>query len=333
MLTGPEKAAVLLSLVGEEIAGNLIATLGEDEMMLLRQGIHRMAHIEKSHVDRIFSEVCDHLEKTTVSPSDTTDYLRRVLAKAVGPDKADVILQQLIQQEEEPSGPGIDVLRSMDSKTLANFLREEHPQTIAFILAHLAPAQAGEILPALGEEAQKDVAYRLTQLSHSSPEVIDEVGKVLRNEIHQVRGKALGGAQPVADMLNYVDKATEERVLSGITEYDPELADSVRSLMFVFEDLAQIDGRSMQVLIREVGKDKWVLALRTASPQLKEKIFTNMSERAGTLLREELESNGPVRLRDVEKAQKDVLDLARQLEADGQIFLKTGKGGKEDALV
>jgi flagellar motor switch protein FliG len=277
--------------------------------------------------------VCDHLEKTTVSPSDTTEYLRRVLAKAVGPDKAAAILQQLVEREEQPSGPGIDVLRGMDGKTLANFLREEHPQTIAFILAHLAPAQAGEILPVLGEEAQKEVAYRLTQLSHSSPEVIDEVGKVLRNEIHQVRGKALGGAQPVADMLNYVDKATEERVLSGITEFDPELAESVRGLMFVFEDLAQIDGRSMQVLIREVGKDKWVLALRTASPQLKEKIFTNMSERAGTLLREELESNGPVRLRDVEKAQKDVLDLARELEADGQLFLKTGKGGKEDALV
>ena len=333
MLTGPEKAAVLLSLVGEEIAANLVATLGEEEMMLLRQGIHRMAQIEKTHVDRIFSEVCDYLGKTTIAPTDTTDYLRRVFAKAVGPDRAETILHQLVAQEEKPLGPGIDVLRSMDGKTLADFLHEEHPQTIAFILAHLAPAQAGEILPALPEDTQKEVAYRLTQLSHSSPEVIDEVGNVLRNEIHQVRGKALGGAQPVADMLNYVDRATEERMLSGITELDPELAESVRGLMFVFEDLAQIDGRSMQVLIREVGKDKWVLALRTASPQLKEKLFSNMSERAGTLLREELESNGPVRLRDVEKAQKDILDIARQLEADGQLFLKGGKGGAEEQLV
>jgi len=332
MLTGPEKAAVLLSLVGEEIAANLVATLGEDEMMLLRQGIHRMAHIEKSHVDRIFSEVCDHLGKTTASPNDATQYLRRVLAKAVGEDKADTILGHLIEQDEKPSGPGIDVLQSMDGKTLAGFLKDEYPQTIAFILAHLSGAQAGEVLVSLDEDAQKEVIYRLTKLSHSSPDVIDEVGKVLRNEIHQVRGKELGGARPVAEMLNYVDKATEERVLSGITEVDPELADSVRGLMFTFEDLAQIDGRSMQVLIREVGKDRWVLALRTASPQLKDKIFSNMSERAGTLLREELESNGPVRLRDVETAQRDILDLARQLEADGQVMLKVGKS-KEDLLV
>ncbi len=245
MLSGPEKAAILLTVVGEEIAANLMAPLEEDEMMLLRQGIHRMAHIEKTHVDRVFSEVCDYLGKTTITHSDTTDYLRRVLTKAVGPEKADSILTQLIQKDAEPSGPGIDVLRSMDGKTLANFLREEHPQTIAFILAHLAPAQAGEILPALGEETQREVAYRLTQLTHSSAEVIDAVGNVLRNEIHQVKGKALGGAQPVADMLNYVDKATEERVLSGISDFDPELAESVRGLMFVFEDLSQIDGRSM----------------------------------------------------------------------------------------
>jgi flagellar motor switch protein FliG len=333
MLTGPEKAAILLSLVGEEIAANLVATLGEGEMKLLRQGVHRMANIEKTHVDRIFAEVCDHLGTTTAAPNDTTDYLRRVLAKAIGPEKADTMLTELIGQDEKSSGPGIDVLQSMDGQTLAGFLKDEYPQTIAFILAHLSPALAGEVLSVLGEEAQKEVVYRLTQLTHSSPEVIDEVGKVLRNEIHQVRGKALGGAQPVADMLNYVDKATEERVLSGITESDPELAESIRGLMFVFDDLSQLDGRSVQVLIREVGKDKWVLALRTASPQLKEKIFSNMSERAGILLREELESNGPVRLRDVEKAQKDVLDLARQLEADGQIFLKIGKGGKEDLLV
>jgi flagellar motor switch protein FliG len=332
MLTGPEKAAVLLSLVGEEVAAGLLATLGEDDVMLLRQGIHRMANIEKSDVERIFSEVCDHLGKTTASPNDTTGYLRRVLAKAVGVDKADTLLDHLIDRGDKPSGSGIEVLQSMDGKTLAGFLRDEYPQTIAFILAHLSGAQAGEVLSSLGEETQKEVAYRLTQLTHSSSEVIEEVGKVLRNELHQVRGKELGGPRPVAEILNYVDRATEERVLSGMSEVNPDLAESVRSLMFTFEDLAPIDNRSMQVLIREVSKDKWVLALRTASPGLKEKIFSNMSERAGTLLREELETNGPVRLRDVEKAQKDILDIARQLEADGQVRLKAGKS-KEDELV
>ncbi|MGE4095415.1 MAG: flagellar motor switch protein FliG, partial [Candidatus Binatia bacterium] len=238
----------------------------------------------------------------------------------------------IIQPDQVAGDSGLEMFRRMDGKTLANFLRDEHPQTIAFILAHLYPAQAGEVLSSLGEEVQKDAVYRLTKLEHSSPEVLEEISKVLRNEIHQERGKEVGGTRPVAEILNYVDKATEERVLSGIAEIDPTLTENVRSFMFVFEDLTQIYDRSMQVLIREVGKDKWELALRTGSPQLKEKIFRNMSERAGALLREELEGNGPVRLRDVETAQKEVLDLARQLEADGQLFLKTGKG-KEDVLV
>lgn len=241
-----------------------------------------------------------------------------------------MLMSRIVQDEDESSG--IEALREMDGKTLANFLRDEHPQTIAFILAHLYPGHAGEILSLLSEEMQKEVAYRITQLNRTPPEVIEEVSNVLRKEIRQVRGRDVGGTWPVAEILNYVDKATEERILTGLAEVDPELADGVRGLMFVFEDLARVDDRSIQQLIREVERDKWVIALRTASPQLKKKIFSNMSERAGALLREELESMGPVRLRDVEAVQREILDLARELETEGKIFLATGKG-KEDLLV
>ncbi|MCS6924360.1 MAG: flagellar motor switch protein FliG [Candidatus Binatia bacterium] len=330
MLTGPQKAALLLTLVGEEIASSLVSQLEEKELLLLRQGIHHTAYVEKEDVDSLLTEVQQHLEKASFLTEETAEYLRRVLAKALGPEKAAALMSRIVQEEDESSG--IEELREMDSKTLANFLRDEHPQTVAFILAHLYPEHAGQILSLLSEEMQEEVAYRMAQLGRTSPEVIEEVSNLLRHEIRQVRGREVGGIRSVAEMLNHVDKTTEERILACLHKMDPELADSVRGLMFVFEDLVQIDDRSMQQLIREVEREKWVLALRTASPQLKKKIFGNMSERAGALLREELESLGPVRLRDVEKAQREILDFARQLEAEGKIFLTAGKG-KEDQLV
>jgi flagellar motor switch protein FliG len=220
----------------------------------------------------------------------------------------------------------------MDAKVLAQFLQEEHPQTIAFILAHLYPAHAGEVFSMIPDDKQAEVAFRITRLGSTSPEVIEEVSKVLRNEIRQVQGKQVGGVKPVAEILNFVDSATEERVLTGLNEFEPELADGVRRLMFTFEDLSKIDDQSMQALVREVEKDKWVVAMRTASPTLKKKIFGNMSERAGALLKEELEAMGPVRLRDVEATQREILDFARRLEGEGKIYLTSGKS-KEDVLV
>src|SRR5205823_3318205 len=182
----------------------------------------------------------------------------------------------------------------MDAKLLAQFLQDEHPQTTAFILAHLYPAHAGEVFTLLAEDKQAEVAYRITRLGSTSPGVIEEVSKVLRNEIRHVQGKQVGGVRPIAEILNFVDNGTEERVMTGLNELEPELADSIRELMFTFEDLGKIDDQSMQVLIREVEKDKWVMALRTGSPNLKKKVFGNMSERAGALLKEEIESMGPV---------------------------------------
>jgi flagellar motor switch protein FliG len=154
----------------------------------------------------------------------------------------------------------------------------------------------------------------------------------LRNEIRQVQGKQVGGVRPIAEILNFVDNATEARVMDGLTELEPELSERIRQLMFTFEDLGKVDDQSMQVLIREVEKDKWVMSMRTASPNLKKKIFGNMSERAGALLKEEIESMGPVRLRDVEAAQREVIDLARRLESEGKVVLSGGKS-KEDVLV
>lgn len=331
MLNGPEKAAVFLALVGEEAATLLVRELQEKELVMLRQGIHRMAQIEPEHIDQVFEDTCGRLRKANLLPEGFNDYLQRILTKAMGPEKAGTIISRIFQDADVGSD-GVEALHEMDGKTLAHFLQEEHPQTIAFIMAHLYPAHAGEVFSLLNEEKQKEVAYRITQLGSTPPGVIEAVSNVLRNEIRQVQGKQVGGVRPVAEILNYVDRSTEERVLAALSEREPELADDVRRHMFTFEDLAKVDDPSLQILLREAEKDKWVVALRTASPGLKKKVFSNMSERAGTLLREELESMGPVRLRDVETVQREILDFARKLEVEGKIYLTTGKN-KEDELV
>ncbi len=330
-LTGPEKAAIFLALIGEELAGAIAAELQEKELVMLRQGVHRMSQIETEYIDEVFEETCRYLKKANIFAEGTNDYLQRVLTKAMGPEKAAAVLSRIFTEESDELY-GIDALHEMDGKVLAQFLQEEHPQTIAFILAHLYPAHAGEVFSLLPDHVQAEVAYRITRLGSTSPGAIEEVSRVLRNEVRQVQGKQVGGVRPVAEILNFVDSATEERVMSGLNEYEPELADGIRQLMFTFEDLTKIDDQSMQVLVREVEKDRWVMAMRTASPNLKKKVFSNMSERAGTLLKEEIEAMGPVRLRDVEAAQRDIIDRARQLEAEGKIYLSGGKA-KEDVLV
>jgi flagellar motor switch protein FliG len=330
-LTGPEKAAIFLALVGEDVATELAGELQEKELVMLRQGVHRMGQIETTHIDEVFEDACKQLKKANILPEESNDYLQRIITKAMGPEKGNAILSRIFQEETDDSY-GIDALHEMDGKTLAQFLQEEHPQTIAFVLAHLYPAHAGEIFSLLPDNKQPEVAFRITRLGSTSPGAIEEVSKVLRNEIRQVQGKQVGGVRPVAEILNFVDSATEERVMAGLNEFEPELPESIRQLMFTFEDLAKIDDQSMQVLVREVEKDKWVIAIRTAGPALKKKIFANMSERAGALLKEETESMGPVRLRDVESAQRDIIDIARRLESEGKVFLTTGKS-KEDVLV
>ena len=330
-LSGPEKAAILLALIGEELATSLASELQEKELVMLRQGVHRMAQIETNHIDEVFEDACKHLKKANILPEGTNEYLQRVITKAMGPEKGNAILSRIFLEETEEYY-GIDTLHEMDAKLLAQLLQEEHPQTVAFILAHLYPAHAGEVLSLLPESKQPEVTYRMTRLGNTSPGAIEEVSKVLRNEIRQVQGKQLGGVRPVAEIMNFVDNATEERVLTGLNEFEPDLADSIKQLMFTFEDLCKIDDPSMQVLVREVEKDKWVMAMRTASPNLKKKVYGNMSERAGALLKEEIESMGPVRLRDVEAVQREILDFARRLEAEGKIRLNSGKS-KEDVLV
>ncbi|MGE3760403.1 MAG: flagellar motor switch protein FliG, partial [Pseudobdellovibrionaceae bacterium] len=222
----------------------------------------------------------------------------------------------------------------VDAKSLSNFLINEHPQTIAVILAHLEPEKKGEVLKRLPESLQAEVVLRLSNLDHVAPELIAEVDRVLKQELSTlgtVEQASLGGVQPVAEMLNVMDKNTETAIMSRIEEKDPILAEEIRKLMFVFEDIIKIDDKGIQTLLKEVPNDKLLLALKTANEEIRGKIFKNISQRAAKLLQEDLQNMGPARLSDVESAQVEIVNVARRLEQEGKILI--ARGGSEDALV
>jgi flagellar motor switch protein FliG len=233
-----------------------------------------------------------------------------------------------------PAARDLESLELVDAKSLSNFLLNEHPQTIAVILAHLEPEKKGEVLKRLPESLQAEVVLRLSNLDHVAPELIAEVDRVLKQELSTlgtVEQASLGGVQPVAEMLNVMDKNTETAIMSRIEEKDPILAEEIRKLMFVFEDITKIDDKGIQTLLKEVPNDKLLLALKTANEEIRAKIFKNISQRAAKLLQDDLGNMGPARLSDVEAAQVEIVNAARRLEQEGKILI--ARGGSEDALV
>ncbi|MBI2369814.1 MAG: flagellar motor switch protein FliG, partial [Deltaproteobacteria bacterium] len=254
------------------------------------------------------------------------DYLQKVLSKALGPGKTAWIMDHLRKPTEEAS---FSALKFLDNKTIANFLKAEHPQTIAVVLAHLDPLQAGAVLTLLPEEIQADVAMRMACLENVPPGVIKEIDEIIQHELQAAapsKGADIRGLDAVAEMLNQLNKSTELHILSRIEEANPEMASNIRQLMFTFDDLVLVDDRGMQQILKEVPNNELVLALKTASEPVKDKILKNMSERAAQMITEDLEALGPVRLSDVEKAQKAILKVAKKLEDEGKIIL-AGRGG------
>jgi len=221
-------------------------------------------------------------------------------------------------------------LKDVDSKVLAKFIQNEHPQTIALILSHINPKQAAEILTDFSENMQSDIMLRVAHLENVPQNIIAEVEQVLQQEINAlgtVDARKIGGAETVAEILNQVDQSTENAILSRIEEDHLDLANDIRKLMFVFEDLNEVDDRGVRALLREINNEELTLALKTAPESLKQKIFSNLSERAAAIIKEDLEIMGPVKLSDVERAQQSVLRVAKKLEAEGKLML--GKGGEE----
>jgi flagellar motor switch protein FliG len=327
--TGPEKSAILLLALGEDIIPLVFKHLNDQEIQRISNYMSYTRSVDLETVNEIIEEFAEMTGSVGGMVAGGKEYVRKLLEKALDPEKAEWIINNLSIPTLET---GLEALRWLDARTIARFLQGEHPQTIAVIVAHLDPTQAGTVLMSLPPSLQAEVLLRIAKLEHIPPGVIQELDKVLRNELKATGAfetGQVGGIQSVAEILNNVDQSSEREIMEQIEQINANLADEIRQLMFVFEDLLGVDDRGMQMILKEVSNEDMTLALKTASEELREKTFRNMSQRAADMLREELEVMGPVRLTDVEKAQQKITQIAKRLEAEGKIVI----GGKGDNAI
>jgi flagellar motor switch protein FliG len=332
-LRGMEKAAILCNYLGEGATTELFKNLDDTDIRKLVNNMHRLKFVPIDVTKRVLEEYYEKVSEAEEYIFSKEVATKETIVAAVGEERARGILGHL-NLAAGGADRTLESLEMVDAKSLANFLVNEHPQTIAVILAHLEPEKKCEVLKRMPESLQAEAVLRMANLDYISPELIGEVDKVLKQELATmgtVESAQLGGVQPVAEMLNVMDKNTEQAIMSRLEEKDPILAEEIRKLMFVFEDIIKIDDRGIQTLLKEVANEKLLLALKTGNDEIRDKIFRNMSSRASQLLQEDLQSMGPAKLSDVESAQQEIVNLARRLEAEGKILI--ARGGSEDALV
>jgi flagellar motor switch protein FliG len=331
-LRGVDKAAILINYVGKDAIKILFQTMDDGDIRKLLHLMSKFKIVPVSITKRVLEEYYEMLSESEEFIFSEQMGSKDTIIGALGEERARGILGGL--NISSASGRTLESLEMVDAKSLSTFLVNEHPQTVAVILAHLEPEKKGEVLRRLPESLQAEVVLRMANLENVDPELIADIDKVLKNQLsnsHTIEQASLGGVQPVAEMLNVMDKNTEQSIMSRLEEKDPLLAEEIRKLMFVFEDIAKIDDRGIQILLKEVPNDKLLLALKTANEDIRNKIFKNISSRAAEMLREDLSNMGPARLSDVESAQQEIVNAARRLEAEGKIII--ARGGTEDAMV
>lgn len=328
-LSGPEKAAVFLLTLGDEFAARVFQRLDEGEIKAVGRQMAKMDHIDKDDIANLLKEFRSDVGADDLFLSGD-EMLESALKKALQNDKANEILEDIHSDWRLTL---FQKARKLEPQILVNFLRNEHPQTIALVLAVLDQVQAAVILGELKEDQRIEVIMRMSELDKVSPEILVDIDRVLQEELLSVEGmegQRLGGVEAVAEILNNADRALEASILEGIEEQREELADEIRKLMFVFEDLIGVDDRGIMAILKEVSTDDLKLALKTASDDLKAKIFKNMSQRAVEMLKEDMEIMGPTRLKDVEAAQQGILKIAKRLEQEGKVQLAMGGGGEDE---
>jgi len=328
-MTGPKKAAILLLALGEDAAADVMKNLEEAEIQQVGYYMSRFTDVSPEELDLVLEEFYRNsvMADEGVSISSSPDFVKNALTKALGADRAKELSDNLRAGEEEA---GLEALRYAEPIMISNYIRTEHPQTIALILSYLKNAeQSSAVLRDLPESLQADILYRMAVIESIPPGVISEMNEVLTEEMKTAGSMAtsVGGVEPVAEILNSVDKATETRILSSIEETNPDLAEQIRELMFTFEDMALIDAKQMQLVMKDVDQADMVLALKTASDAVKELIFSSMSSRAAEMVREDLENLGPAKLSDVEASQQKIIKVVKKLEEAGTIIIAGAGGG------
>jgi flagellar motor switch protein FliG len=327
---GLMKSAILLMSIGEEEASEVMKFLSPKEVQKLGQTMAGLKSVTREKIDSVLTTFETESQEQTSIGMDTDVYLRSVLNKALGEEKAGFILDRILQGGDTS---GIESLKWMDAPSVAELIKNEHPQIIASVLVHLERDQASEVLTQLPERVRNDALLRIATLDGIQPAALRELNDVLAKSLagkDTLKKAALGGAGPAAEILNFMGTAHESSVIESVREYDPDLAQAIIDKMFVFDNIIDIDDRGIQTVLREVQSESLIVALKGASEELREKIFKNMSQRAAETLREELESKGPVRLSEVENEQKEILKIVRRLTDEGQIAV-AGKG--EEAYV
>lgn len=327
---GIENAAILLMSLGEEEASEVFKHLSPKEVQALGETIAKLKVIKRAQVETVLDKFDAVAETQSTLVTDTDEYVRAVLRKALGEDKANLLLDRILQGSDVSS---IESLKWMDAASVAELLRNEHPQIIAAILAHLDFDQTASVLKLFTERGRNEVLIRIATLDGIQPTALKDLNEVMSQILaggERMKKSSLGGAKTAAEIINMMGSSVEASVLDYVREADADLAQKIMDNMFTFDDVNKIDDKGIQAVLKEVQTESLVVALKGAGPELREKIFRNMSTRAAETLREDLETSGPVRLSEVEAEQKEMLKIVRRLVDEGQIVLA---GGGDDQFV
>ncbi|MEH8021288.1 flagellar motor switch protein FliG [Rheinheimera metallidurans] len=327
-LDGVEKAAILLLSLSEEDAAQILKHLEPKQVQKVGLAMAQMTDLNQAKISAVHRLFIEQIQNFSTIGFQSEEFIKRALTAALGEEKAANLIDQIVMGG---GAKGLDSLKWMDSKQVANIIRNEHPQIQTIVLSYLEPEQSAEILSQFPEKVRLDLTMRIANLEEVQPAALQELNEIMEKQFAGQAGTQtakMGGLKAAADILNYMDTNLEGQLMDSIREHDEEMAQQIQDLMFVFENLIDVDDRGIQVLLREIQQDVLMKALKGTDENLKEKIFKNMSKRAAELLQDDLEAMGPVRVSDVEAAQKEILSTARRLSDAGEIML--GSGGGDD---
>jgi flagellar motor switch protein FliG len=330
-MTGQEKAAILMITLGLEVSSTIFKFLRQDEVETIVLEIAKISTVPMDKRDAVITEAYQRAIALKYINEGGIEYAKEILERSFGVGQADDMTNRLFAALKH--GNPLELVKKTEPAQLLEFIREEHPQTVALILAYMSPEQAGAVLSQLEAELQADGAWRIAILQTTAPEVLEQLDELLGRRL-LVSGADFtkaGGVQSLAALMGFVDRDTEKNILDGLNKRDPQVAAEVKSLLFVFEDIINLDDRAIQRVLKEVDGKDLALALKTANEELLQRVYKNMSTRAATTLREDIEVLGPVRMREVGRAQQTVVDIIRTLEEQSQIIVS--RGGRDERLV
>ncbi|WP_005036655.1 flagellar motor switch protein FliG [Holophaga foetida] len=328
-LSGTQKAAILMVALGDDSAAGIFKYLEEDEIQSISKEIALTKNVQPEVADEVLEEFHTMTLAKSYIAQGGLEYAKKLLIKSVGPEAARKIIDRLTKALE--SSAGFSSIERANPQQLSKFIQSEHPQTIALILAHLNATQAGELIASLPETLRADVAMRMANLQEISPEVVRRISLILEQKLESLGSfatEAYGGVRAVAELFNRMDRSTGRVVLEKIENENPQLAASIRDLMFVFDDILLIDDLGIAEILKRADKKVLTIALKGTSEELRNQFFRNMSSRAVEMMKEEMEFMGPIKLKDVEKSQHEIVEIVRQLEEEG--LISVGGGGGED---